>query len=225
MTAVLIHAANVVYLASYSVRDILWLRIFTVLGAVLLMVAFYVRPDPLWEAIGWNVLFVGVNAFQIVLLVRERWPVQLAGLERAIYGLVFQDLKPGEYRQLVRQAQTRLVPAGTTLIADGSAVGELLLVCGGEVAVRRSGREVARLTAGQFVGEMSFLTREPASAEVVAGTEVRVMAWPQEALRRFLQQKPGIAHQLRAILGLDLLKKLQTGSAGGGTAIEIRGLT
>ena len=27
---ILLHVANVIYLASYSVRDILWLRIFTV---------------------------------------------------------------------------------------------------------------------------------------------------------------------------------------------------
>ena len=34
---VLVNVANVVYLFSYSVRDILWLRVLSVVGALLLL--------------------------------------------------------------------------------------------------------------------------------------------------------------------------------------------
>ncbi len=46
-----IHIANVLYMMSYLMRDILWLRIITVLAASCLVPYFYFRPDPLYAAI------------------------------------------------------------------------------------------------------------------------------------------------------------------------------
>ena len=40
----LINIANVLYLFSYLVRDILWLRILTVIAASFLIPYFYLRP-------------------------------------------------------------------------------------------------------------------------------------------------------------------------------------
>ena len=49
-----ITGANLLYLASYSVRDILWLRILTIAAAVLLIPYYYLQSQPLWIAISWN---------------------------------------------------------------------------------------------------------------------------------------------------------------------------
>ena len=47
-----IHVANVLYLASYSVRDILWLRILTVVAALCLLPYYFTCSNNiLWEAI------------------------------------------------------------------------------------------------------------------------------------------------------------------------------
>jgi len=42
-----ITGANLLYLASYSVRDILWLRILTIVAAVLLIPYYYLQAVPL----------------------------------------------------------------------------------------------------------------------------------------------------------------------------------
>ena len=42
----LIHAANVLYIFAFMVRDILWLRILTVVAAACLIPYFYFRPEP-----------------------------------------------------------------------------------------------------------------------------------------------------------------------------------
>jgi len=52
-----IHAANILLLAAYSVRDILWLRLFAVASAMIAMPYFLLQPTPLWAAFGWSVLF------------------------------------------------------------------------------------------------------------------------------------------------------------------------
>lgn len=59
----LIHLANLVYLASYSVKDVRVLRWLTVLGIVLLIP--YYLAWHLWEPALWNVVFLSINLFRL----------------------------------------------------------------------------------------------------------------------------------------------------------------
>ena len=68
----LINLANVLYLLSYFVRDMLKLRIFTVVGASCLVVFFYAQPEPIMTAIYWNFFFIALNLFWVVRLIRIR---------------------------------------------------------------------------------------------------------------------------------------------------------
>lgn len=68
----LIHVANGIYLASYTVRDILYLRILTLAATSCLAVYFASRPQPLIEVVCWNLLFLGMNAIQIGRLLWQR---------------------------------------------------------------------------------------------------------------------------------------------------------
>lgn len=204
-----IHVANVLYLASYSVRDILWLRILTVVAALCLLPYYFsCSENPLWEAIAWNGLFIGVNVFQIFLLMKERWPVALQGLERQVYDDIFHDLTPGAFVRLLKLGEWRDRKEGDVLVKDGDVVDEMLLLCEGAAAVRKEDREFARLEAGQFVGEMSFLTKEKASADVVCTSTAKVLAWPQKALQAYLDRNSTISFQVRGVLGRDLVRKL-----------------
>jgi hypothetical protein len=206
-----IHIANVLYLLSYSVRDILWLRILTVV-AIFTAFPYYFscsERGPLWDVIAWQSLFATVNIFQIVLLVRERWPVTLQGIEREIYEKVFRSLTPGEFRKLLTQADWRDVEPGTRLVREGEVVDEMLLLCEGEADVVVGEKVVAGLGAGQFIGEMSFLTQEKASANVDARTHAKLVGWQQDKLKAFLERQTGLDYKLRGTLGQDMVRKLK----------------
>ncbi len=70
---ILINAANILYLLSYFVRDILKLRVLTVIAATCLIAYFYFRPEPMMTVVYWNTFFVAQNIFWIVrLLLKER---------------------------------------------------------------------------------------------------------------------------------------------------------
>jgi len=69
---VLIYAANTLYLVSYLVRDILHLRILTMVAACCLVGYFQSQAEPLITVIGWNLFFVGLNAFQLGRIFGER---------------------------------------------------------------------------------------------------------------------------------------------------------
>lgn len=68
----LVHVANVLYLVSYLVKDVLWLHVLTVVAGLVSMPYFGLRADPLWAPVAWNVVFVAINTYQIHLLWRER---------------------------------------------------------------------------------------------------------------------------------------------------------
>ena len=69
--------------------------------------------------------------------------------------------------------------------------------------------EVAELTDGQFIGEMSFLTGESASATVKAVERTRYVAWLKKDLKLFLERNPNLSPSLQTIIGTDLVTKLK----------------
>lgn len=68
----LVYIANVLYLASYFMQDILRLRALTITAATCLVVYFYSRPEPLMTVVCWNLFFVALNVVQIVRLAAAR---------------------------------------------------------------------------------------------------------------------------------------------------------
>ncbi len=206
---VLVHVANVLYLFSYLVRDILWLRMLTVVAILCLMPYFFFQPTPLWAPIGWNVVFTAINGFQIYLLLLERRPVKLSEAEQRLYQLVFRSLTPREMLKLISLAEWKTARAGEVLCEEGVDVDSMLLLHDGRARVLAGGAEVAALGAGQFVGEMSFLTGKKTSARVVAADEVHYVAWPRDALKEFLGRNVDLNAALQMILGIDLVEKLQ----------------
>lgn len=58
-------------------------------------------------------------------------------------------------------------------------------------------------------GEMSFITGEPPTADVVAIDPIRYVAWPKAELRSFLAEHPSLRAAWQAVLGADLVGKLR----------------
>jgi hypothetical protein len=69
---ILIYAANTMYLAAYAVRDMLHLRMLTIVATACLAVYFYNQPEPMMTVVGWNLFFLVLNAIQLVRIVRDR---------------------------------------------------------------------------------------------------------------------------------------------------------
>ena len=71
----LIYAANILYLLSYLVRDILYLRLLTVVAACCLVTYFYTQAEPLMTVIYWNLFFVTLNVLQLTRILWERYRI------------------------------------------------------------------------------------------------------------------------------------------------------
>ena len=68
----LIYFANALYLVAYAVRDILHLRILTIVATCCLAVYFYNQVQPMMTVVYWNIFFAALNAIQLARILRER---------------------------------------------------------------------------------------------------------------------------------------------------------
>lgn len=205
----LVHIAYVVYLISYSVRDILWLRALTIVASVVLLPYYYFLPEPLFVPMVWLSLFTLINIVQIVILILARRPVKMSEEETELYELTFRSLKPRDFLKLLKIAVRKEAQAGESIVVQGEHVGGVLLLTAGHTQVDVDGRRLSAATPGQFVGEMSYLTEDIASAQVTATRATRYLFWPVESLNEFFSNNPDLSSSFLAILGVDLVLKVQ----------------
>ena len=112
------HAANVLYLLSYLVRDMLWLRILTCVGLVLGIIFFTCQPTPFYGPSSWHLCFLGINIYQIWRLVRKRRQRKLTVNQERVACAVFHDLSTEELVNLL----THVMCESTASAADIAAI-------------------------------------------------------------------------------------------------------
>ena len=98
------------------------------------------------------------------------------------------------------------------LMKEGDYQKSLFLILSGNAQVSRDNRVIATLHRPEFVGEISFITREPASADVYAKSKLYYIEWNQEELRRLKISNSSFWTKLNQILGEDLAKKIKHNS-------------
>ena len=70
----LIYVANALYLVAYAVRDILHLRMLTIVATCCLAVYFYNQAQPMMTVVYWNIFFAALNTIQLGRIYKERRP-------------------------------------------------------------------------------------------------------------------------------------------------------
>lgn len=205
----LIHAANVLYLFAFMVRDILWLRILTVVAASCLIPYFYFQPVPLMTAIYWNLAFAALNMFWIVRLLLERRPVKLSEEEQRLCELVFRTMTPREMIKILKLASWHRAVAGECFVEGGKPLDRLMVIYSGKACVEVDGRTVTELQPGQFIGSISYVTEETAPANIVSLEPTCYVSWPKSKLQDFMNKNPDLHTALKTTLAIDLARWLQ----------------
>lgn len=117
---------------------------------------------------------------------------------------------------MVRNGVKRSLPAGTRLILEGQPTEFLFFILSGEFSVtsRRARVEIARLTAGEILGEISFVDSRPPSATVTSTTDAVVGAVPDAALERKLAQDQAFAARFYRSIAVALADRLRANLPG-----------
>ena len=200
--------ANVLYLASYSVHDILWLRVLTVVASLLLIPFYLMQPVPLVDAAVWSAVFIAINAYWIVRLSIERRPVRFTPDEARLKDISFPSLTPQEARALFALGKWTDAEAGTSIVKRDLISERFSVILSGSADVLVRERKVAELGDGQFIGIMDKYAQE-IDLEVLARITTRTMCWPRELLNKFLASRPDVALALERSIGYELRRQLE----------------
>ena len=211
----LIHAANVLYLFAFMVRDILWLRILAVIASACLIIYFYFRPEPLMAPIYWNLVFAALNIYWIWRLLLERRPVKWSMDEQRLCELVFRTMTPREMIKLLKLATWNNVEAGECFVQRGKPLDRLMVIYSGKACAEVDGHKVTELQPGYFIGSISYVTEEAAPANIVAIEPTRYLSWHKSILKDFMKKNPDLHLALKSTLAIDLTKWLQATWARG----------
>lgn len=203
-----LHAANVLLLVAYSVRDILWLRLFAVTSALIAIPYFALQPAPLWVPIGWSAVFAAINLYQSLRLLVERRPVKLTPEEEEVRHLVFEDLPPRKVLQILNVGSWITAETGERMIERGKCPDAISVILRGTVRVARNEGVLGDLVAGNLVGSALLMSGTPSDVDAVVIEPVRALRWEVETLERYLTANPEVRIVLQRHLARDLGGKL-----------------
>ena len=144
------HLANVLYVVSYLVTDILWLRALAVLGGLSSLTWTLTTPTPSLAFIGWTLVYNTINMVQIGRLWQERRQVRSGGADAVCGGV--PHAHPREFQRLLAVGRWQEAPAKAVLIDQGASPGRMLVHASGRTAVKVDGREVARCDSASSPG-------------------------------------------------------------------------
>jgi hypothetical protein len=209
LTTLLILLPYCVQALAFVVKRPLWLRIGLVVGFALELLYWIYIPHELQyiHIAGTSVLLL-INLFQALILVRARQLDSWSDEERYLQSTAFRSLPNVIFKKLMEIAEWKTIGKGDTLIAEHQDVERLMLVYDGTATIHLDGKPITYLRDNSFIGEMSFLTGNPASATVKAATPMRLITWRKSELYDLMAKEPELKAGLQTLFSYDLAGKL-----------------
>jgi NTE family protein len=133
-------------------------------------------------------------------------------------GLLLSGFTEEVRAELRATLEERTFAAGTVVLGEGERPGELYVIRSGVAEVTGIGpdgveRRLANVGAGATLGEMSFLTNQPATGTVRALTELRVAVIPQGQIEALAERAPRLYRNVGVIVA-DRLARMNRRAAG-----------
>ena len=208
---ILLNCAYTIWLAAFLAKKIVWLRILTITGNILVVPYYlYFLETPLWNTIAWVGVYTVINLVMLFIIYLESRPIKLSDLEQKIYDLTFKSLGPRVFKKLIDHGSLEDLQPEVNLVTRDSELDSLMLVVEGEAEVVLKHGEQLIIPTGGFIGEQSFVTGGKTSADVTTGKEAAmILRWNSQVLRKYLADKETLKDHLDLILTADLIYKLR----------------
>ena len=218
----LVLAAAGTYVVGYLIINQVVLRLFVLAGTAF-YVGYYavVGPEPLWTAI-WTSVALGVaNFIGLWLLLAARSRRLLTAELSEIYDSIgdFRELPPGDFRVVMNAGRRRVFSEDTLLTEENSPNSTLYFLLKGSACARKRGHRFA-MPQGIFIGEVSYMLGQPASASITVSEGSEVIAWDFQTLRS-RSKRPRFKLALEAMISRDLSRKVAEAVAPYDQTIEM----
>jgi len=113
---------------------------------------------------------------------------------------LFARLSKRQLRNVLEQTSEYEYDQGDVIVKDRTQGHTLFVLIEGKARVVKGKRTVARLSSGDFFGEIAVLDRYPRTASVVADSPITCLVLHREDLRKVLADEPEVAWSMLGAL-------------------------
>lgn len=113
---------------------------------------------------------------------------------------LFRSLDKAHLQRLMELGTEVHAIDGEVLVRQGETGNEFFVVIRGDVVVEREGRRLARLSAGEFLGEIALIDGRPRTATAVADGEADLFVLDHRHFDTLLDEFPGVGRQIARTL-------------------------
>ncbi len=105
---------------------------------------------------------------------------------------LFSRCSRAELKEIAKLADEIDLRQGKDMTREGAPGREFFVLLDGTADVRKKGRKINTLGAGDFFGEISLVSRQPRTATVTATSPVRALVVTDYSFRHLLDESPQI---------------------------------
>ena len=203
----LANLSNLGFLLAFSVRDVLKLRVLSVVSYCVILPYYLLQREPLWPPIFWGLAFIVVNGVQIAILIMERRPVVLSEREEELYRLAFNSIDKRDFLKLASLVQWVDCSASEVILKKGQPFSDAIVLISGVIEATLNDKTIFQFRPGQLIGNAYSGLANP--AEVVARSPARLAKWDREHLIEFTARRPELRARLLEIGRSDLAAKIR----------------
>jgi CRP/FNR family cyclic AMP-dependent transcriptional regulator len=113
---------------------------------------------------------------------------------------LFAQCSKKELGEIALLADEIDMPDGKVLTREGESGREFFVLIEGGADVRRKGRKVNTMSAGDFFGEIALVSDRPRTATVTATSPVRLLVVTDRAFRELMRKMPSIQTKVMTTL-------------------------
>jgi hypothetical protein len=129
---------------------------------------------------------------------------------------LFANLSPADLKQIAAIAQEETFSDGTTIASEGDPGDVMFIIVSGMIRVTTTRNqkelELAQRKAGEYVGEMALISREPRIATLTSIGDVRTLCLDQKSFAALLRDRPDVSLAVIQVLSnrlKDVSRRLQ----------------
>ena len=201
------HFTYLLLIVSMLMRRMVALRVLAVASGVAKIVyrAFFVL-DPV--SVLWETIFVLVNIGQLLIIWYYEHHHRFADDERHFADNMPEGIDRSALKRLLDLSELERHDPGVILTTEGQPVRRLMYLADGIVKIEHDDRLVAICGPGDYIGELSFLSGNPASATATVVKPARILAFDQTRLNAATDADTQLRRTLESALNRNLAGKL-----------------
>ncbi len=212
MSDILSILTDLMTILSYMLTNFLYLRVFLIVSSIPDIISGFIDDYQHTRSVQITIIcgfiYILINLIQITKMLLDRIPIFMPTELKALYYKMFSKMTPKEFMLLYKLSKTKNLEQGVHLTQQNKPVKELIIILEGTVAIIKNDKIVKTLGSDFFIGEMSFLSSDNASATTLTNNKVKCITWSRNTLEDLEEQNQILYDKLKNVIALNLIRKL-----------------